>query len=171
MKVIDVFYQGEGIREIEHIEVGDDHSFSSLKAILTEKHGLEKDLLIFLEDCDEPIDEVLIVREHVGPCGIKAHLHRCRHIEVVVTFNGEPVHHHFGPGTTVARVKRWAAEKKFGMSEEESTEHVLQLSGSHDRPSPGTHLGALAACPSCRVAFDLVPDQRVNGGPDEGRRS
>ena len=171
MNVIDVFYQGEGIREIEHIEVGDDHSFSAVKAILIEKHGLEKDLLIFLEDCDEPIDELLIVREHAGSCGIKAHLHRCRHIEVTVTFNGEPAHHRFGPGTTVARVKRWAAEHKFGMSHEEASEHVLQLTGSHDRPAPGSHLGALAACPSCRLAFDLVPDQRVNGASNDEARS
>ena len=171
MNVIDVFYQGEGIREIEHIEVGDDHSFSAVKAILIEKHGLETDLLIFLEDCDEPVEEVLVVSEHVGPCGIKAHLHRCRHVEVAVTFNGEPVHHRFGPGTTVARVKRWAAEKKFGMTEGEATEHVLQLTGSHDRPAPGTHIGSLATCPKCHLVFDLVPDQRVNGDPGEERGS
>ena len=27
----------------------------------------------------------------------------------------------------------------------------------------GTHLGAIAACPDCRIAFDLVPNERVNG--------
>ena len=32
--------------------------------------------------------------------------------------------------------------------------------------APGTHLGALATCAAgCRVSFDLVPDQRVNGAP------
>jgi hypothetical protein len=90
-------------------------------------------------------------------------MHRCRHVEVAVTFNGETVHHRFGPGTTVARVKRWAAERKFGMSEGEATEHVLQLAGTQERPAPGTHLGTFATCPHCQVAFDLVPDQRVNG--------
>jgi hypothetical protein len=120
-------------------------------------------VLIFLEDSDEPVNEAVVVREHVGPTGLKAHLHRCRHIEVDVRFNNETVHHRFGPGATIARVKRWAAEHKFGMTPEEASEHVLQIPGTQDRPSPGTHLGALTKCPDCRLAFDLVPDQRVNG--------
>jgi hypothetical protein len=163
MEVIDIFYQGEGIREIEHAEAGAEQKFSDIKANLIQKHGLAGEFLIFLEDSDEPVDETHLAREHAGSAGIKAHLHRCRHIEVAVTFNGETVHHRFGPGATVARVKRWAAEHKFGMTPEEASEHVLQIAGTQDRPAPGTHLGALTACPHCRLAFDLVPDQRVNG--------
>jgi hypothetical protein len=168
---IDFFYQGEGITEIEHLEVGPDHSFSAIKAILIEKHGLSADLLIFLEDCDEPLDEIIVVSEHVGPAGIKAHLHRCREVETTITFNGEHVHHRFAPSKTVARVKHWAAVHKFGMSEEEAAEHVLQITGTHIRPSPGTHIGSLAVCPKCSLAFDLVPDQRVNGSLTEERGS
>jgi hypothetical protein len=163
MPTIDIFYQGEGLRDIEHIEVGPEQTFNALKELLIEKHALEKDVIIFIEDSDEPVDENKLVREHSGHAGVKVHLHRCKHIEVAVTFNAEIVHHRFGPGTTVARVKRWAAEDKFKMSKEEASEHVLQISGTHDRPAPGTHLGALTSRPSCRVAFDLVPDQRVNG--------
>src|SRR2546430_2641375 len=110
MAKVDVFYQGEGIHEIGYFEVDADQTFAALKALLSTKHGLAGDLLIFLEDGDEPIEEVLVVREHAGPHGIKAHVHRCRHVEVAVTFNGETAHHQFGPGATVARVKRWAAE-------------------------------------------------------------
>jgi hypothetical protein len=165
MKTIDVFYQGDSIRETEYIEVSANENFGAVKKALAGKHGLAADVLLFLEDSDEPVDELLIVREHAGPAGIKAHVHHCRHVEVAVTFNGETVHHRFGPGTTVGRVKRWAAEQKFGMSEEEASEHVLQLADTQERPAPGTHLGTLSTCPNCRVAFDLVPDQRVNGSP------
>jgi hypothetical protein len=168
MTAIDVFYQGEGLREIEHIEVDADGNFSAIRAILIEKHGLHSDTLIFIEDSDEPVAEDRILRDHSGQAGVKVHLHRCRHVEVAVTFNGKTVHHRFGPGTTVARVKRWAAEHKFKMSPEEASEHVLQISGTHDRPAPGTHLGTLTACPNCRVAFDLLPDQRVNGASKGG---
>lgn len=167
MASVDFFYQGEGLSEIGHIEVRHDHSFGAVKALLIDKHKLPPDVFVFIEDSDEPLDEVLIVREYVGPAGVKAHLHRCRHIEVTVTFNAETVSHHFGPGTTIARVKRWAAEHKFGMTEEEASEHVLQIVGTHDRPSPGTHLGALTSYPNCRLAFDLVADQRVNGAPGD----
>jgi hypothetical protein len=165
MNSIDIFYQGEGIRDIEHVEVGADQTFAQIKAVLIEKHGLGSDVFFFLEDGDDPVEEDHIASKHAGSAGVKAHLHRCRHIEVAVTFNGETVHHRFGPGTTVARVKRWAAEDKFGMTPEEASEHVLQIAGTQDRPAPGTHLGALAKSPNCRLAFDLVPDQRVNGSP------
>jgi len=49
------------------------------------------------------------------------------------------------------------------MTDEDAGEHVLQVAGSHDRPAPGTHIGALTDGKVCGLAFDLVPDQRVNG--------
>lgn len=64
---------------------------------------------------------------------------------------------------TVARVRNWAAEKKFGMSPEEAGEHLLQLSGTQERPTPGTHIGALVTHGACMLAFDLVADERVHG--------
>jgi hypothetical protein len=82
---------------------------------------------------------------------------------VTVTFNGETAELRFPPSATVARVKSWAAERKFGMSDEEAGEHVLQIAGSHDRPAPGTHVGALTDGKVCGLAFDLVADERVNG--------
>ena len=157
--------KARAFREIEHIEVGLHQSFSDLKALLVEKHGMDTDteVLMFIEDRDEPVEGGLLVHEHAEACVIKIHVHRCRHIEVTVTFNGETVEHRFGPGTTIARVKKWAAEHKFGMSPEDASEHVLQIAGSQDQPTPGTHLGSLVSHGKCRLAFDLVPDGRVNG--------
>ena len=51
------------------------------------------------------------------------------------------------------------------MTEEEAGEHVLQIVGTQDRPPPGAHIGTLTSCPTCRVHFDLVPDERINGAP------
>lgn len=76
--------------------------------------------LLFLEDEDEPVDEAILVKERATAKGLKVHIHRCRHVEVTVTFNGETVEPRFSPSATVAGMKRWAAEEKFGMSEEES---------------------------------------------------
>ena len=165
VKSLDLFYQGEGLGDIEHLEVASDATFAAVKARLAEKHGTPADALIFLEDDDDPLDDDGRVGDRAGPTGLKIHLNRCRHIEVNVSFNGETVDRRFGPGATVARVKRWAAERKFEMSKEEAGEHVLQIAGIHDRPVPGTHVGALATCPDCTLAFDLVADERVNGSP------
>ncbi|MBC7283583.1 hypothetical protein [Hoeflea sp.] len=163
MKSIDLFYQGEGVGEIAHIELEPDATFATLKTRLAEKHQIPADALLFIEDEDEPIDEGVLVKERATAKGLKVHFHRCRHVEVTVMFNGETVERRFPPSATVARVKRWAAEKKFGMSEEEAGEHVLQIAGTHDRPAPGTHIGSLTDGKVCSLAFDLVPDERVNG--------
>lgn len=164
---IDIFYQGEHVREVAHLEAETSHTIAAVKAAIIEKHGAPPEVLIFLEDSQEPLDDHAHAGGMVGPGGLKLHLHRCRHIEVTVAFAGETAHHKFAPGTTIAHVKRWAAERHFHMTAEEAGEHMLQLAGTHERPSPGTHIGALASCPACHLAFDLVPDERVNGAADQ----
>lgn len=163
MKTIDLFYQGEGVAEIEHLEIDPDTTFADLKARLVDKHGGAADALLFVEDEDDPLDDKQKVKDRAGGKGLKLHLNRCRHVEVSVTYNGETIDRKFAPGATVARVKRWAAERKFGMTDEEAGEHVLQIAGTHERPAPGTHIGSLAKRKSCELAFDLVADERVNG--------
>ncbi len=163
MKTIDLFYQGEGIGETEHLDIDPDTTFADLKARLIEKHGGAPEALLFVEDEDDPVDDKQTVKGRAGGKGLKLHLNRCRHVAVSVTYNGETIERNFAPAATVARVKRWAAERKFGMTEEEAGEHVLQIAGTHERPAPGAHIGALVQRKSCTLAFDLVPDERVNG--------
>jgi hypothetical protein len=163
MKPIDIFYQGSHGGKVDHMQVDAADTVGAVKLRIIQKHGGETDLLIFLEDHDEPVDEACTVESIAQGNTAKVHVHRCRHVAVSVAFGGKSVTREFGPGTTIAHVKRWAAEKEFGMSKEDAGEHLLQIAGTHDRPAPGTHVGALAKCPQCRVAFDLVPDQRVNG--------
>ena len=169
MNGIDIFYQGEGIAGIEHLEFPAEETIAAVKVHLAKKHGFTEEVFIFIEDEDEPADEKKHLHQCASPVGVKVHVHRCHKIEVRVTFNNETVQHKFSPGTTVAKVKRWAAEKKFGMSPEEAGEHVLQLAGTKDRPNPGTHIGALVTHHKCEVSFDLVPDERVQGFDEVGQ--
>jgi hypothetical protein len=161
MQTIQVFYQAEGLAHVEHANFSPDTTLADVLAAIRSKCSTDAAALLFLEDADEPIELGKLLRDVAGPNGLKVHLHRCRRIEVSVTFNGtkERV---FAPAITVARVKRWATDA-FHMSPEDAGEHVLQLAGTTERPSPGTHLGTLAAHPHCRVRFDLVPNERVNG--------
>jgi hypothetical protein len=165
MKPIDIFYQGERVHEMDHLETAVD-TIAAVKALILSKHGGEADVLVFLENGDEPLDEEIATHSLAGPTGLKLHLHRCRRVEVVVNFAGDTVERAFGPGVTVAHVKSWAAQHKFGMTKEEAGEHVLQIAGTQERPTPSTHIGTLATCPICRVAFDLVPNERVNGASE-----
>ena len=168
MKSIDLFCQGEGVGEIVCIELAPDATFAVLKARLTEKYRIGDDALLFIEDEDDPIDESVLVKDRATATGLKVHIHRCRHVKVTVMYNGRTVECRFPPSATIARVKRWAAVKEFGMSEEEAGEHVLQIPGTHDRPAPGTHIGALTNDKTDRLSFDLVADERVNGAAKGG---
>jgi hypothetical protein len=160
---IEIFYQGEGLGEIQYLEIEPNATFGSVKSRLSEMHGLTTESLLFIEDDEVPLDDDCLVSDRADQSGIKCHVHRCRHIEVTVAFNAETAEHRFSPSATIAKVKCWVAEHKFGMTPEEAGEHVLQIAGTHDRPTPGTHIGALTDGRICGLAFDLVPDERVNG--------
>lgn len=136
MKTIDIFYQAEGLREIAHLECGADENYTALKDAIGKKHGLGDDAFIFLEDADKPVDLKEAALKPSAKGGVKIHVHRCREVKVSVTFNGETVQHPFTPATTIAKVKKWAAERKFGMTEEEAGEHVLQITGRMNGPRP-----------------------------------
>ncbi|NMJ40878.1 hypothetical protein GWK16_06470 [Roseomonas sp. JC162] len=163
MPKIDLFYQAEGVAQIEHIEVEPDATVAAVKARLVGLQGFAAEALIFVEDEEEPLSDTICVKDRADPTGLKVHIGRCRHVVVEVTFNGETVERRFPPSATIARVKRWAAEREFGMTDDEAGEHVLQLAGTHDRPSPGAHIGTLVAGKACAAAFDLVANERVNG--------
>lgn len=164
---INVFYQAEGLADIAVIEVEDGLTFGEVRKLLAQAADLSDDAVLFVEDDEEPakLDQKLAVTDKSA--GIKLHLHRCRKVRVTVTFNGRVVQHPFTPATTVAKVKKWAAIKEFNMTPEEAGEHVLQISGTYDRPAPNTHIGKLVKHPECQIAFDLLPDERVNGALDQ----
>ncbi len=167
MKTIDLFYQGEGVQEIEHLEICEDATFSIVREQLKEKHNISDDTLLFLEDQDEPIDDSVCINSCSRSGTLKFHFHRQSKIKVAINFNSETIERHFPPSTTIARLKHWAAERKFAMTEEEASEHVLQISGTHERPSPAVHIGSLVECNHSSLSFDLVPDERINGALEE----
>ena len=146
MKIIDIYYQGEGVGALEHLEFDAEATFAALQAAIAGKHAIPGEIVLFLEDEDEPIDGNAKLRDKAGRAGVKVHLHSCREIKVLVHFKEKSVHHLFAPGTTVAGIKHWAAVHKFGMTEEEAGHHHhLQIAGTTEQPGPGTHMGALAS--------------------------
>jgi hypothetical protein len=165
VKDIEILLQGEGIPDIQVVRLGHGKSVMDLLAAAAtlRKAGFDGEFLVFVEDAEEPLaaHDALPAGKHGQPA--RLHVHRCRLVEVAVTFNGVTKEHRFGPGTTVAAVKKWTAIKAFGMTPGDAAEHVLQLAGTADRPEPDTHIGTLVACPDCRVRFDLVPLKRVEG--------
>lgn len=163
MKTIDVYFQGEGIAALDHLEIAEDATIGDLKAQIAKLHPHATECHFFLENDDEPLHHETKVKDKNGKAGVKVHVARCRKVQVTVHYKAEIVRHEFPPSATIARIKHWVAVTKLHMTEEDASNHHLQITGTENQPDPGVHVGSLAKCPDCSVAFDLVPTPRVNG--------
>jgi hypothetical protein len=159
MSKINVFLQGEGIKDVVRLQ------FEPTATALDVKRAAHAngEAAVFLEDQDEPLGDAVTVESLAGKHGVRLHVHRCRRVAVKVTYSGRVVEHVFGPGRTVGAVKKWAA-KEVGIPKEDAAELILQIAGTPEQPDVDVHIGTLAACPPCALAFDLVPNPRIQGG-------
>ena len=165
METIDIFYQGHGIREIEHIEIEPGHTVAVVRDDPHPEARLRSRHADLIEDVETPLEEQRLIVRAV----------RCRRQAPPAPLpprrGGGHLRRRDRASSLRARARPWRASRpgrpitKFGMTEEEAGEHVLQIAGTQDRPPPGTHIGTLTSCPACRVHFDLVPDERINGAP------
>lgn len=165
-KQVDVFVQGEGLKDVVLVQVPYDAVlYDVIKA--AKEHGLlggeqDDNCLIFLEDGDDAIDPGMSLENAGVHNRTHVHIHRHNRITVTVNFNAKQDVREFPPSATVGRVKKWATNV-FEMSEIDATEHVLQITGSAVRPDEMTHIGALVTFPDNKISFDLVPKVRVEG--------
>lgn len=164
-EVIELFLQGEGIRDIVLIRVPAGGMVQDILGAAAEEGVAETEgMTLSLEDEDSSIDLEVPISSTPIRHRCRVHLHRCRKVIVSVAFNGIQKQEPFPPAATMKRVKRWAVGKKgFGLSDIDAAEHVLQISGSSERPDEDIHLGSLVTAPQCSVSFDLVPKVRVEG--------
>lgn len=164
MSKINVFLQGEGIKDVVRLELEPQSTALDVKRACASQLGVRMDgeMAVFLEDQDEPLADAATLGSVAGKHGARLHVHRCRRIAVKVTYSGRTVDRVFGPSATVGAVKRWAA-KEFGIPKEDAAELILQIVGTQEQPDADAHIGTLTACPACAIAFDLVPNPRIQG--------
>lgn len=163
MSKINVFLQGEGIKDVIRLQVEPQNTALDVRRACA-SHGKQEncDDAVFLEDQDEPLSDGVMVDSLAGKHGVRLHIHRCRRISVKVTYSGQVLEQVFGPGRTVGAVKKSAA-KELRIPKEDAAELILQIAGTHEQPDVDVHIGTLVASPACAVAFDLVPNPRIQG--------
>ena len=163
MSKINVFLQGEGIKDVVRLQLEPNSTALDVKRACA-SHGVQAngEAAVFVEDSDEPLADSATVESLAGKHGVRLHVHRCRRVGVKVAYSGRTVEGVFGPGRTVGSVKNWAA-KDLGIPKEDAAELILQIAGTKDQPDVDVHIGTLAACPACTIAFDLVPNPRIQG--------
>jgi hypothetical protein len=161
-----VYIQSEHFPDVKLIEVDDHATIEELKravlALLPQGTDSSELSLSVEDDEDNALGNATHVKHLKKEHGVRVHLHRCKHVDVHVRFNGQTVGHPFLPATTVGRVRAWAGHK-LGMTPGDIAEHVLQIDGTNVQPDIDVHVGSLTKCPQCSVTFDLVPAHRVNG--------
>lgn len=162
---IELFLQGEGIRDIVLIQVPKGGRVRDILAA-ARAEGLEvsEGAALWLEDEESAMDLDAEIASTSIRHRSRVNVHRCRKVDVTVTFNGVQKSETFPPAATMKRVKRWAVGRKgFDMSDVDAAEHLLQLSGSSERPDEDIHIGTLVQAQQCSVSFDLLPKVRVEG--------
>src|SRR6266850_563161 len=134
MSKINVFLQGEGIKDIVRLQLEPQSTALDVKRACA-SHGVQAngEAAVFLEDQDEPLADAVTVESLAGKHGVRLHVHRCRRVGVKVTYSGRVIERVFGPGRTVGSVKNWAA-KEFGIAKEDAAELILQIAGTHEQP-------------------------------------
>lgn len=163
---IEIFVQAEGVTEFLLVKTYGNRTLTEI--IKAQETGLPNELREAADLCvtRENDENEIPLNKPVSSAGIKhrdrIHVNRCRRIKVTVNFNHETMGEQFPPSTTVAKVKKRAV-KEFGIDEQDSTEHALQICGTVERPNEDTHVGSLTRKGQCSVCFDLVPKKRVEG--------
>ena len=95
--MISVFYQAESLRDIGHLEVEPSATIAQLKELVAKATGAEGEVVLFIEDEDEPLEADVVVKDVAGAHGLKVHAHRCKEIAVAVTFNRKVARRKFKP--------------------------------------------------------------------------
>lgn len=170
MANVQIFVQGQGKREIRVVELPAQATVRELVEAaqaqgvtsLNGSHGAE--VAVFAEDGEKPLAPGATLESAGLGNDSSVHLSRCGRVTVTVHYNGQDRTDTFGPGVPMHRVKEWVVGKKgFGLDPVDAGEHVLQVTGSSDRPDEDVHIGSLVGAGGCKVEFDLVAKVRVEG--------
>lgn len=166
MSDIELFLQGEGIRDVKLVRLPSNATVRDIADAAKSAGALGDDggVIVTIEDADEElVPEVSLSTAGVRHRG-RVHVHRCRRVVATVNYNGQAKALDFAPSATIERLHRRATGRQgFGLADADAAEHLLQLCGSAERPDVETHVGTLVTAPACTVCFDLVPKQRVEG--------
>lgn len=170
MAKVQIFVQGEGKREIRVVELPAQATVLELieaaqsQGVTSSNGDHGANVSVFAEDSDKPLVPGATLESAGLGNDSSVHLSRCARVTVTVHYNGQGRSDTFGPGVPMHRVKEWAVGKKgFGLDPVDAGEHVLQLTGSSDRPDEDIHIGSLVGASGCKVEFDLVAKIRVEG--------
>lgn len=116
-----------------------------------------EEIFLFEEDGE---DELPRATEII--LGLKRlHAHRCKRIDVKVSYIGKSIDLQVTPGTTVRKL---IAQSKILLHVEGEGKYDLRLDGAESEPLPlDAHIGSYSNPSTCSIHLYLTPTQRIQG--------
>ncbi len=166
---IEIIVEGEGLLEVETVRLEEGSAGREIVAAVARKSGFSSEEgYLFLEDCDDPLDTALLLKEEHG--GKVHHVHRAKHIEVAVYYQGRQLEKRFSPSARVQRVLDWAVGPHgFKIDVAIAPEMELALHGSTEALPKEAHIGRYLRHPQKQLSFDLIRGVVPNGSGYEHR--
>jgi hypothetical protein len=165
-KIIELYVHTQDGADPKLVKASEESSITELLEIIATAGGLggkvDEEILVFTEDCDEPVER----HRKLSECEIRhrhhIHCHRCRKVKVSVFYNEEK-QETFAPATTVKRVLKWAI-KAFKLSPADAADKILVLKGNSNEELPlDAHIGSFAQPHHCSVELCLTAPIEVQG--------
>jgi UPF0288 family protein (methanogenesis marker protein 3) len=163
-QLIEIYLHGSGTTEEKVIKVPED---ATVRDVLDEakKAGLDvdSDTILLVEDVDDEMPGAARLCDHGVKNKHHLHCHRCRKIEVAVTFNGKVKSRKFAPSQKVKRVLKWAVDafELHGVDAENKELRVGGVSGTILQSQQ--HIGSFAHAPHCHLDLYLTAIVEVQG--------
>lgn len=161
---IELLVEGEGIADVETIRIPEGSAGREIVAAVALKGGFPaEEGILFVEDVEEPIDLTLVIAE--DKCrGTVHHVHRARHVEVSVFYQGHHKGKRFSPSARVQRVLDWAVGPQgLNIDRAIAPEMELALHGSTTALPRNAHIGRFVRHPHHELALDLIRGIVPNG--------
>ena len=161
---IEIYLHGAGTTEEKIIKVPEDATVRDvLEAAKNAGLAVDADTIILVEDAEDELagdarlcDQGVKNKHHL-------HYHRCRKVEVAVTFNGQVKSRKFAPSRKVKRVLKWAVEA-FELNGVDAENKELRVGGASGTILQSQqHIGSFVHAPKCHLDLYLTAIVEVQG--------
>jgi hypothetical protein len=162
---IQILVEGEGLKDVAVVELPIGSTARQIVVAAAAKGGFPaEEAVLFLEDGDEPLDLAVVLLEEVH-AGKVHHVHRVRHIEVVVFYKERTIERRFRPSARVQRVLDWAVgpEGFKNIDPPIIPEMELALHKSTTALPKNAHIGRYVHHHQHRLELDLIRGVIPNG--------
>jgi hypothetical protein len=161
---IEVMVEGEGLADLEIIQLSQGSTAREIVAAVALKGGFPgEEAILLIEDSDEPVDLAIVLTEDaIG--GKVHHVHRTRKVAATVFYNRREKEKDFSPSARIQRVLDWAVSKDcFNIDPVIAPDMELALHDQTTALPKNAHVGRYVHHPHHCLALDLIRGKVPNG--------